>query len=153
MGNTLEALAAGYLVQRFGGGERVFDDAAGVVRFAVIAVSATVISAAFGTAGLALGDYVQAYRLPHVALTWWLGDLAGALVVTPVVVLWGRNLARLQLAADVSLVLPYLGAVIVGLVAFAPWLPPLPIRALRTLWVLGHEWGSLKEPRSKRPGL
>ena len=25
-------------------------------------------------------------------MLWWLGDLAGALVVTPVVVLWERNL-------------------------------------------------------------
>jgi integral membrane sensor domain MASE1 len=43
-GNTLEALAASYLVQRWGGGQRIFDDAVGVARFAVIAVVSTAIT-------------------------------------------------------------------------------------------------------------
>jgi two-component sensor histidine kinase/integral membrane sensor domain MASE1 len=146
-GNTLEALAAGYLVQRFGGRAQIFDDAAGVARFAVIAVLVTAISAAFGTSSLALGGYIDADRLPHVALTWWLGDLAGALVVAPVVLLWGRTRARLQSAADLSLVLPYLGAAIVGFVAFTPAIPPLPVRDLfGFLTILPLLWAALRLP-------
>jgi two-component sensor histidine kinase/integral membrane sensor domain MASE1 len=143
-GNTLEALAAGYLVQRFGGGKQVFDDAAGVARFAVIAVLATVISAAFGTASLALGGYIEADRVPYVALTWWLGDLAGALVLTPVVLLWGRYRAGLQ-SVRPSLMLPYLGAAIVGFVAFTPSIPSLPIRDLFGFFtILPLLWAALR---------
>lgn len=146
-GNTLEALAAAYLVQRFGGDAQIFDEAAGVARFAVIAVLVTPISAAFGTSSLALGGYIEADRLPHIALTWWLGDLAGALVVAPVVLLWGRTRARLQSAADLSLVLPYLGAAIVGFVAFTPAMPPLPVRDLfGFLTILPLLWAALRLP-------
>jgi two-component sensor histidine kinase/integral membrane sensor domain MASE1 len=146
-GNTLEALAAAYLVRRFGGGAQIFDDAAGVARFAVIAVLVTPISAAFGTSSLALGGYIESDRLPHIALTWWLGDLAGALVVAPVVLLWGRTRARLQSAADLSLVLPYLGSAIVGFVAFTPAIPPLPVRDLfGFLTILPLLWAALRLP-------
>jgi two-component sensor histidine kinase/integral membrane sensor domain MASE1 len=145
-GNTLEALAAGYLVQRFGGDEHVFDDAAGVAKFAVIAVLATAISAAFGTASLALGGYVEPHRLPYIALTWWLGDLAGALVVTPVMLLWGRCWPfPLQLSNSPSLLFAYLGAAIVGFVAFTPLIPALPIRdLLGFLTILPLLWAALR---------
>jgi two-component sensor histidine kinase/integral membrane sensor domain MASE1 len=146
-GNTLEAMAAGYLVQRLGGGEQVFDEAAGVARFAVIAVLVTLISAASGPVSLTLGGYVEPDRLPHVALTWWLGDLAGALVVTPVILLWGSSNAWLQSPANPSLALPYLGAAIVGFIAFTPSIPPLPIRdLLGFLTILPLLWAALRLP-------
>lgn len=146
-GNTLEALVAVYLVQRFGGGEQVFDAAAGVARFAVIAVLATVVSAAFGTISLTLGGYIEADQLPYVALTWWLGDLAGAIVVTPFVLLWGRNLTWLWSAPKTKLAVSYLGAAIVGFVAFTPSIPPLPIRdLLGYLTILPLLWSALRLP-------
>jgi integral membrane sensor domain MASE1 len=150
VGNTLEALAAGYLIQRFGGGEQIFDDATGVARFAIIAVLATAISAALGTLSLALGGYIESHAPLYVGLTWWLGDLAGALVVTPVVLLWGRGpkwTFEPQSLTSPSLVLPYLGAALVGFVAFTPSIPPLPIRdLLGFVTILPLLWSALPDP-------
>jgi two-component sensor histidine kinase/integral membrane sensor domain MASE1 len=147
-GNTLEAVAASYLVQRFRGGKQVYDDAAGVARFAFIAVLTTIISAAFGTTSLAAGGYIEPNAVPYVGLTWWLGDLAGALVVTPVVLLWARNPAwdfKLRSHTGRSLVLPYLGAAIVGFVAFTPSIPALPLRdLLGFLTILPLLWAALR---------
>jgi integral membrane sensor domain MASE1 len=52
-------------------------------------------------------------------VTWWLGDAAGALVVTRVIALWARSGWRdfREAAAVLGL------AVVVGLIAFSPLLP------------------------------
>jgi integral membrane sensor domain MASE1 len=89
LGNTLESLVAGYLISRWSDGTRTFDSPAGVARFALIAlVAATPISATIGIGSLALAGYADNARIASTWLTWWLGDLAGALVITPVIVLW-----------------------------------------------------------------
>jgi NAD(P)H-hydrate epimerase len=57
-------------------------------------------------------------------VTWWLGDAAGAVVVTPVIVLWANTRLRSigwKEAGDIAVVLGC--AVAVGLVAFSPLLP------------------------------
>ena len=58
-GNTLEAVIASYLVQRWGGGQDVFDTAVGVAKFAIIAVVSTALSASIGPRSLALDGYLE----------------------------------------------------------------------------------------------
>jgi MASE1 len=104
----------------------------------------------YGTAQPDVGGYLEANTLPHVALTWWLGDLAGALVVTPVVLLWARNPTwRLSWENWTSIALSYVGAVGVGLIAFSPLIPKVPIRdLLGFLAVLPLLWAGLRlDPR------
>jgi two-component sensor histidine kinase/integral membrane sensor domain MASE1 len=149
-GNALEAVVAGYLLRRWGGGQQVFDSASGVARFAVIAVGSTAISATIGPGSLAIGGFVPADTLSQVALTWWLGDLAGALVITPVVVLWARNpTAILKPEQLTRLALCYFGAVTIGLVAFSPLIPQVPVRDLLGFFaILPLLWAGLRlEPR------
>jgi len=145
-GNTLEAVVASYLVQRWSGGQHVFGTAVGVAKFAIIAVISTALSASIGPLSLALGGYLETNILSHVALTWWLGDLAGALVVTPVVVLWSRNRDwRLSWENPTSIALSYFGAVGVGLIAFSPLIPQVPIRdLLGFLAILPLLWAGLR---------
>ncbi len=88
-GNTLEALAGAWLVCRFAGGTRVFDRAQGVFKFALAAGLSTVISPSLGLTSLALGGFADWARFGEVWITWWLGDLAGDLVIAPIVLLWG----------------------------------------------------------------
>ena len=88
-GNTLEALAGAWLVYRFAGGIRVFDRAQGVFKFALAAGLSTLISPTLGLTSLALGGYADWTRYGEVWMTWWLGDLAGDLVIAPLVLLWG----------------------------------------------------------------
>jgi signal transduction histidine kinase len=88
-GNALEALAGAWLVCRFAGGIRVFDRAHGVFKFALAAGLSTLISPTLGLTSLALAGYADWTRYGEVWMTWWLGDLAGDLVVAPFVLLWG----------------------------------------------------------------
>jgi signal transduction histidine kinase len=90
-GNTSEALAGAYLVNRFANGRRVFDQALGVFKFTLLAgVLSTAISATTGVTSLVLGRLADPPAYGPLWLTWWLGDVAGALIVTPVILLWAE---------------------------------------------------------------
>src|SRR6516225_9559628 len=87
-GNTLEALVGAWLVNRFAGGPNAFDRPQGVFRFALAAAISTLISPAFGLTSLALAGFSDWANYGAIWLTWWLGDATGALVFTPLVLLW-----------------------------------------------------------------
>jgi diguanylate cyclase (GGDEF)-like protein len=91
-GNTLEGLFGSYLVQRFASGRQAFARPRNAFRFAVLAAGlSTVVSATIGLISLVLGGYARWSDFWHIWLTWWLGDGAGSLVVTPAVLLWAEN--------------------------------------------------------------
>ena len=89
VGNTLEALGGAWLVYRFAGGARVFDRAQGVFKFALAAAVSTLISPTIGLTSLALAGFADWTHYSEIWMTWWLGDLAGDLVIAPLVLLWG----------------------------------------------------------------
>src|SRR5437667_11074565 len=87
-GNTLEALAGAWLVNRFAGGTNVFDRPQGVFKFALAAGISTIISPAFGVTSLGVAGFADWANYGAISLTWWLGDVTGDLVFTPLVLLW-----------------------------------------------------------------
>ena len=52
-GNTLEAVIAGYLVRHWAQGEQVFDTPLGIMKFTLISLAATLVSATIGVSSLA----------------------------------------------------------------------------------------------------
>src|SRR5688500_6257495 len=91
IGNTLEAAIAAELLNRFAGGSAAFERPQGVVRFAALMVPAAAISASVGLFSLRAGGLAEHSQTLAVWLTWWLGDLGGALIFTPLIVLWSRK--------------------------------------------------------------
>ena len=88
-GNTLEGILAAYLVRRYAGGTAAFTRASNIFRFAGIGVVAgATVSATIGVVSLTLGGYAPPADFGAIWFTWWLGDAAGAIVVTPLLVLW-----------------------------------------------------------------
>jgi len=91
-GNTLEALLAAYLVNRFAGGRHAFERTWDILRFALYAgVLSTAVAATFGVTSLSLGGFADWDQYWPIWRTWWLGDWAGALVFTPLLLLWTAN--------------------------------------------------------------
>src|SRR5208282_194123 len=117
-----EALVGGSLVREWCGGANPFDAPVNVVKFALVCVGpATLISATIGVSALQLGGYVEPNQLHSVWLTWWIGDLASALLLAPVIVLWAtpglRNLGFREFAKTAELIA---ASSAVGLIAFSP---------------------------------
>ena len=91
-GNALEALVGGYLIHRFANGRRVFDRSEDVFKFtALAALMSTSVSATVGVTSLALAGFVDWAAYGAIWFTWWLGDAVGALIVTPLLVLWSTS--------------------------------------------------------------
>ena len=94
-GNTLESLIGAYLINRWSDGCSTFDTPGGVIRFALICfIPSTTISATLGVGSLSLAGYADWSDFRSIWTTWWIGDLAGALVITPAIVLWGADPPR-----------------------------------------------------------
>ncbi len=91
-GNTLEALLAAYLVNRFASGRQAFEKTWDILRFALYAgVLSTTVAATFGVTSLSLGGFADWGQYWPIWRTWWLGDGAGALVFAPLLLLWTAN--------------------------------------------------------------
>lgn len=95
LGNTLEAAIAVYLVNKYAGGEFAFEHPGNVFRFAVIAgIFSTAVATTVGVATLALGALAETAELGRIWLTWWLGDVGGALVLAPLFIIFMRSVRR-----------------------------------------------------------
>jgi len=108
-------------VRRFAGGRQAFQRAWGVFAFAVLAaLVSTLISATCGVTTLALGGLAPWRDYGTIWLVWWLGDATGALIVTPLLLLWSvrpRSLwpwPRMVEAAALFLGLLFVGLIIFG---------------------------------------
>jgi integral membrane sensor domain MASE1 len=107
---------------------------------------ATPISATIGVLSLAAAGLAQSSSVPAVWATWWLGDLAGAVMVAPVIVLWADALQEArEWPNDAETLAIVLLAAIVGMLAFSPLLPAVAGRnALAFLAVLPLLWAALR---------
>lgn len=91
-GNTLEGAFGCYLVTRFAGGQRAFERAQDIFKFTFFAgMVATTVSATIGVTVLSLGGFAQWSMFGPIWRTWWLGDGVGAVILTPLVLLWREN--------------------------------------------------------------
>jgi len=94
IGNTLEGVLGCYLVNRFAASRHFFESAQDIFRFAFFAgMVSTAVSATVGVTTLALGGFADWSMYSAIWCTWWLGDGVGAIVVTPLVLLWRENLS------------------------------------------------------------
>jgi integral membrane sensor domain MASE1 len=144
-GNTLEAVVGGWLVNIWSQGSRTFDTPTGTTIFALVGLGpASMIGAAAGVGSLYLAGDVDAANVAAPAVTWWLRDAAGMLVIAPVLVLWAttevRTLNLTRSGAGIALV----AATLVG-PRFSPLVEASASRsALGFLAVVPLLWAALR---------
>jgi len=89
LGNTLEAVVGAYLVTRFARGKLAFERPRDIFKFAALAgLISTAISASIGVTTLLFGNLATPGQGGKIWLTWWLGDMGGALLVAPFLIIW-----------------------------------------------------------------
>jgi signal transduction histidine kinase len=88
IGNTLEAIAAEFLLRKFMDFHNSLDRIQDVIGLGIISALATAISATIGVITLIIvGNDIQPY-IWTIWFTWWIGDFLGALVITPLILVW-----------------------------------------------------------------
>lgn len=88
IGNTLEALVAVYLVRRLLRGD-ILNNISNVIGYVLLgAFISPIIGASIGTLSLLAGDYLSLSELMHAWVTWWIGDMMGALIIVPLIAAW-----------------------------------------------------------------
>jgi len=90
LGSTLEAMAAGWLVRRFAGGRDAFRQSQTILPFvALTAAASLVVGGTIGATVLRLSALPSPdVDFGNLWFTWWMGDLAGAIVITPLILAW-----------------------------------------------------------------
>ncbi|HTK60313.1 MAG TPA: MASE1 domain-containing protein [Candidatus Baltobacteraceae bacterium] len=117
-GNTLEALAAAWLLGLDGRFRHTLEDPRSVFSFVGLAAGlSTLISATIGTTSLWLGGVIPAERYAATWTAWWVGDVFGALIVAPFLLVWlGRKLSLDRLGAKI-MEIGYMAVIFAGIAA------------------------------------
>src|SRR6185503_7551725 len=130
VGNTAEALIGSLLVRRTPNFSFTLERVSSVVALIVFAVFfSTLISASVGVASLSLGHVVSPPHVQETWRAWWIGDMVGAILVAPVILVW-RQAPRAQLPGTwVEGLALASAAVLFGVLMFFSNLPGIPVLA------------------------
>lgn len=141
VGNTLEQVVGFLVLRRLVPSLNPFDRPADVFRFLAATVAAGAVAATVGAASLWATGIVGGGLVARVWFTWWLGDAAGILVLTPAVVCWWRNPPP-TLAAGRRLELAAVAAVtaLTAELTFGGWFPV----SVQYLVVIGPMWAAFR---------
>jgi PAS domain S-box-containing protein len=146
-GNTLEAVVAVWLINIWSRGRDTFASPVGVAKFGLICLGpSAMISATIGVVSLSAAGFADWGNFVRIWTTWWLGDLAGALVFTPFLVLWAEHAVPDAECPPLREVLAiFATAVVIGVITFSPLFEQWVYRnALGFLIVVPLLWAALR---------
>jgi signal transduction histidine kinase len=89
VGNTSEALLGAFLLRRLAGFDTALDSVRDALALIVLAsIGSTLVSASIGVASLHFGGVISTAQLYETWRAWWVGDMMGALLVAPIILVW-----------------------------------------------------------------
>ena len=92
VGNTLEAMVCVFVATRIPNFSTTLENARSVTVLILGSILGAMVSASVGVASLRAGGVVAAPHLRETWSAWWVGDVVGALVVAPVILVWSKPL-------------------------------------------------------------
>ncbi len=136
LGNTLEAVIAVYFLKRFLHFHDSFDRLNDVIGLIVVALIATAISATIGTSTLVLTTETPRSAFFDIWITWWVGDLLGALVVAPFILVWVKRFSLREIRKSIT---ESIGLIV--LIMFITWYvfsktPPIDVTHQAMIYVI-----------------
>lgn len=90
IGNTLEGLVGASLLSKTPRFELTLENGPSVLALLLVAIIAPILSASIGVISLYLGHVIQESHVRATLTAWWIGDMVGAILVTPVILIWSR---------------------------------------------------------------
>jgi len=102
IGNTLEALSGVWMLHRLAGFDNHISRLKDVLALVFLsAFVSTAISATIGVMSLCIGGVQPWTAYGYLWLLWWLGDLGGALIIAPMLLVWGSGPFNLPSAPNI----------------------------------------------------
>jgi PAS domain S-box-containing protein len=127
IGNTLEAVVGALVLRKVTRGAPALDRLRDVLTLVfAVALPSAALSATLGVASLWGGGVVASNGLSKAWMAWWMGDVAAALIVGPLLLLRAHDL-RQAVAGRTRIEVALLGlsVVLAGFLVFGPGLPPV----------------------------
>ncbi len=144
-GNAAEAIVGGLLYKRLGLSASLFSRAQDGFRFVLVACGMCLISAMVGPVALIAFGLLPEALFFSVQFTWWLGDVTGVLIVSPVLLCWagvgsegwsgGRPLELLSL---------FVGLILMCGLLFGGWLDVSQVGSLAYLLLPFVLWAAFR---------
>jgi PAS domain S-box-containing protein len=96
VGNTAEALVGNYLLKKLipGCRDNYFQKVNHVFLFTITALLMCLVSCIIGTTAIYLAGIIIPNQYFIIMFTWWTGDLAGVLLITPLLLIWLKKESR-----------------------------------------------------------
>lgn len=148
-GNTLEGIAGAYLINRYAGGRQTLQTPRNSLRFAGLAVVAGVaISPTVGATSLVIAGLADWADYPILWGTWSLGNISGAVLVAPIVLLFSQRVrGRWKTAEVLEGAAVLLTILLLGLIVFCGFMPDLRGYPLELVCVPALIWVALRVGR------
>jgi len=145
-GNTLEAILAAHLVNRYAGGRSAMQNPMNCLRFAgLVAIAGTTVGATVGATALCLARLAPWSEFGAIWANWSVGNVTGALVVAPALMMGTRGVKvrwRPVPAAEAAGV--YAAVLTLGVVVFFGIPPALRGLPLEFLLVPALLWAAFR---------
>jgi PAS domain S-box-containing protein len=123
-GNTLEAVLFVWLFHRLLSDDRLFRRVQDAFLFALIATVSCTLAATVGAVSLRLSGRIDWSQFAANWWTWWLGDVAGLMILAPLILVSSRDCWRGKSAVWwAELLFGFLLLVLVSQCIFGGWLP------------------------------
>lgn len=137
LGVTMAALLGAYLVNRFANGSESIKSVKGALIFIFFGAFLTpLISASWSSALLIIAGLIPAGDFFLTWLTWWIGDGAGIITITPAMLAWGHWEERRFTAGVLEGLALLATIVLVAWLAFWVWYPIEYILLLTLVWAV-----------------
>jgi diguanylate cyclase (GGDEF)-like protein/PAS domain S-box-containing protein len=125
LGNTLEPLLGWWLLTRWGKFDLTLNKLSDflLILFFAAPLSA-IISTVIGVASLVTGGLVTVEQWHSAALNWWMGDMMGIILITPLIIVWSRPLPSVRhcdIWQIMGALLPSVLAFLTGQIIFLDW--------------------------------
>ena len=141
LGNVGEALVFYYIVRHFSGNEPFYSRISNVAGFALGAGVACIVAATMGVSVLLARGLLTSQEYPGVWATWWVGDVVGILVVTPLILSWALPpILRFSRRNLVEYVFFYSALVVSAYLIFSTHFSPAVTRGMPYLVLIFTIW-------------
>lgn len=141
IGNTLEAVVGLYLLRRWVKSEHFLTNPLTAAQFVLVTLLMCTVSAGIGTSSLILSGIAPSTAHTVIFTTWWLGDTAGIVMLTPLLFSWAAPVGHpWPKRSALEIALSTLALALVLLALFGQRLADDGLRALVFLLVPAIAW-------------